>query len=104
MTHETPPASEHPGAMQAFRDQRLARTLFSSKLAAPIIRGDAVGRERLLGLLEQSRSAKLTLIQAAAGYGKTTLMAQWSKQLAQAGEAAGWINFDEQDNAPARLL
>jgi LuxR family maltose regulon positive regulatory protein len=104
MTHETPPASEGPGAMQTLRDQRLARMLFSSKLAAPIIRGDAVGRERLLGLLEQSRCAKLTLIQAAAGYGKTTLMAQWSKQLAQAGEAAGWINLDEQDNAPARLL
>ena len=82
----------------------VARTLLSAKLTPPILRGDAVGRHRLLALLERVQPSKLALIQAPAGYGKTTLMAQWFKHLRDAGEGVAWINVDEADNDTARLL
>jgi hypothetical protein len=54
--------------------------------------------------MEQTVRAKLLLIHAPAGYGKTTLMVQWFKQLKEAGEGVGWINLDERDNNPVTLL
>jgi len=84
--------------------EQLARTLLFAKLAPPVLRRDAIGRERLMQLLERALPAKLLFIHAPAGYGKTTLMVQWYKQLREAGEGAGWINLDERDNDPVTLL
>jgi LuxR family maltose regulon positive regulatory protein len=84
--------------------EQLARTLLFAKLAPPVLRSDVVGRERLFGLLERALLAKLLLIHAPAGYGKTTLMVQRFKQLKEAGEGVGWINLDERDNDPVTLL
>jgi len=38
---------------------------------------------------------------ASAGYGKTTLLAQWAKR---SGQAVAWVSVDEQDNDPKVLL
>jgi len=38
---------------------------------------------------------------ASAGYGKTTLLAQWAERSAQ---AVAWVSVDEQDNDPKVLL
>jgi LuxR family maltose regulon positive regulatory protein len=84
--------------------EQLARTLLFAKLAPPVLRGDVIGRARLLQPMEQTVRAKLLLIHAPAGYGKTTLMVQWFKQLKEAGEGVGWINLDERDNDPVTLL
>jgi LuxR family maltose regulon positive regulatory protein len=84
--------------------EQFARTLLLAKLTPPILRGDVVARERLLRLLEQAPLAKLLLIHAPPGYGKTTLMLQWVKQLKEAGEGVGWINLDGRDNDPVNLL
>lgn len=60
-------------------------------------------RERLQRGLQECR--KLTLISAPAGYGKTTLVAEW---IAPKGEAAAfkvaWLSLDETDNDPARFF
>ncbi|AMO24411.1 hypothetical protein UC35_18165 [Ramlibacter tataouinensis] len=48
---------------------------------------------------------KAVLVVAPAGYGKSTLMAQWFESLRGEQEAqASWLNLDENDNDPERLL
>jgi hypothetical protein len=84
--------------------EQLARTLLFAKLAPPVLRGDVIGRARLLQPIERAVRAKLLLIHAPAGYVKTTLMVQWFKRLKGAGEGVGWINLDERDNDPVTLL
>ncbi len=46
--------------------------------------------------------AKLILIEAPAGYGKTVLVTQWRAHIAQARSFA-WISLDEDDDEPGRL-
>src|SRR5580658_9683894 len=60
-------------------------------------------RHQLLALLQQNSHAKLVLIHAPAGFGKTTLMVQWHQQLAAAGQATGWITIDPEDNDAGRF-
>jgi LuxR family transcriptional regulator, maltose regulon positive regulatory protein len=56
----------------------------------------------LLELLGEALHRKGTLISAPAGYGKTTLLAQWRKA-EEAGLPFAWVSLDEQDNDPVRL-
>jgi LuxR family transcriptional regulator, maltose regulon positive regulatory protein len=70
-----------------------------------------------LGAREQVARARLPLpsalldgpvrcvtVIAPAGYGKSTLMAQWHEALVRTGVDAAWLNLDANDNHPARLL
>ncbi|MBV8158823.1 MAG: AAA family ATPase, partial [Dyella sp.] len=43
-------------------------------------------------------------VHAPAGFGKTTLLAQWHEQLRNNGVATAWITLDEADNDSARFL
>lgn len=60
-------------------------------------------RERLHRGLQECR--KLTLISAPAGYGKTTLMAEWiaTKEAAPFVKIA-WLSLEETDNDPAHFF
>jgi LuxR family maltose regulon positive regulatory protein len=42
----------------------------------------------------------LMLVSAPAGFGKTTLLAQW---LAESGMPVAWLSLEAQDNDPVRL-
>jgi LuxR family maltose regulon positive regulatory protein len=56
----------------------------------------------LLKLLKEASDCRLTLVSAAAGYGKTTLLSQWHR--AEDGSMPFvWVSLDEQDNDPVRL-
>jgi LuxR family maltose regulon positive regulatory protein len=59
-------------------------------------------RKRLLVLLEQGLDAKLTLVCAPAGFGKTTLIVQWHYSYPELPLA--WVALDEGDNEPLRFL
>src|SRR5689334_18040095 len=48
-----------------------------AKLHHPPTRADWVDREQLIARLERATQQPVTLIAAPAGYGKTTLLAQW---------------------------
>jgi LuxR family maltose regulon positive regulatory protein len=50
---------------------------------------------------------RLTLVSATAGFGKTTLVAEWLQSLQAVPEAApamGWLSLDDGDNDPARFI
>ncbi len=65
----------------------------------------ALDRHRLLALLEQHADAKLVLIHAPAGYGKSTFMTQWYRRLSATPQhgGTGWLWVDEDDNDPGRF-
>jgi LuxR family transcriptional regulator, maltose regulon positive regulatory protein len=71
-----------------------------TKCMIPPLRAQLLPRERLLGVLDQSRSVPLTLLSAPAGFGKTTLLSTWARE--SSGQIA-WLTLDEQDNDPARF-
>src|SRR5215204_7030863 len=79
-----------------------SRLVIKPKLRAPTPRSEQVIRPRLLELLGNAVDRKITLVSAPAGYGKTTLLAQWSHSVGDSLYFA-WVSLDEQDNDPARL-
>ena len=73
----------------------------ATKLHAPATRPDSVPRTALLsGLIGDA--AKLTLIGAPAGFGKTTLLADWRASPAERRPFA-WVSIDAGDNDPRRF-
>lgn len=55
-------------------------------------------RPRLLKRLDQVRLRRLAVVCAGAGFGKTTLLAQWHRQLIDQGERVAWLSLDEDDD------
>jgi LuxR family maltose regulon positive regulatory protein len=73
-----------------------------TKLHPPGARADGVPRTALVQRLAAVGDAKLVLVDAPAGFGKTTPVAQW-----RAGPAGhrpfAWLSLDPGDNDPGRL-
>ena len=59
----------------------VTRTLVTTKLRAPKARTKLVARPRLRGALGWNEGRKLTLVSAPAGFGKTTLLAEWTEDV-----------------------
>ena len=74
-------------------------TLLATKLHAPATRGQLVHRGALIEALSAGRQRKLTLLSAPAGWGKTTLLAQWVQGLPP-DQSFGWLSLDSSDNDP----
>ncbi|MCC7446993.1 MAG: AAA family ATPase [Anaerolineae bacterium] len=72
-----------------------------TKLYVPRVRRSHISRSHLLSVLDTGLDRKLILIAAAAGFGKTTLIADWASQYA---DDVCWYSLDEGDNDPARFL
>ena len=74
----------------------------ATKLYAPRRRRDLVRRPRLNSRRVTTHPPALTLVSAPAGFGKTTLLAEW---LATSGRGArvAWVSLDGRDN-DARLF
>lgn len=82
--------------------------LLETKFHVPAWRADGVARPRLLDQLHGGlcKRHKLTLISAPAGYGKTTLIAEWIAMPPPALplHKIAWLTLDEADNEPTRFL
>lgn len=74
--------------------------LLLTKFYIPPVRSALVRRDRLIEQLNQDIGSKLILICAPAGFGKTTLLNEWSRQ---ATMPVGWLSLDEADNDPSRF-
>ena len=73
-----------------------------TKLRAPPVKDGLLQRPDLLQRLRSGREGTLTLVSAPAGYGKTTLLAQWAAADADR-TAFAWVSLDARDSDPARL-
>ncbi len=76
-------------------------TILSTKLSIPPVRPVILSRNTLLQRLDQGLSSKLTLVSSPAGFGKTTLLAEWA---ACCPAPLGWVSLDETDNDPIRFF
>ena len=76
--------------------------LLATKSAPPAIRAQLVERAALIEILSTEPPRKLTLLSAPAGWGKTTLLAQWVSG-ADDSHRRGWLSLDASDNDPARF-
>ena len=74
----------------------MTRPLVATKLYVPRVRRGLVARPRLVDRL--GGDARLTLVSAPAGFGKTTLLASW---LGQADRRVAWLSLDASDDDPA---
>ena len=76
-------------------------TFLRSKLTPPRLRPSLIERSDLITRLNQGLNGDVTLISAPAGYGKTTLVADW---VGQAPLPMAWLSLDETDNEVAGFL
>ena len=80
--------------------------LLNTKLYLPLLRSPfLVPRPRLVEQLDAGLAGRLTLVSAPAGFGKTTLIADWirtRREISGVGLEAGtvfaWVSLDEADN------
>jgi LuxR family transcriptional regulator, maltose regulon positive regulatory protein len=79
----------------------LERTLLKTKLYLPKARPHRLHRPRLLLYLKDIPSYALTLVSAPAGFGKTSLLAEWAVQVEY---PVAWLSLDAGDNDPSRFL
>jgi LuxR family transcriptional regulator, maltose regulon positive regulatory protein len=97
----------------SYSEQHTSTTLpplLASRLSPPRLPVLLVERARLLALLDAGQKQKLTLLQAPAGFGKTTLVNQWlahrQEQVAVAAQnpsPVAWISLESDDNDPIRF-
>src|SRR5512147_532149 len=78
----------------------MARPLLETKFFAPRLRHGVLSRPRLSGRLGVAAQSKLTLIAAPAGFGKTTLLAEWLSGAPAGRPSTAWLSLDEADNEP----
>jgi len=96
--------------------------LVQTKLHPPLLREDVIHRPALLDALCRAvASYPLTLLSAPAGYGKTTLLADFGFRISDLGlggtsgdqirnsqsairNSLAWLTLDEEDNDPTRFL
>jgi LuxR family transcriptional regulator, maltose regulon positive regulatory protein len=88
-----PPAPPSPAGLE--RDALLA-----TKLHLPRARPGLVPRPRLLDQLDHGMTCELVLVCTPAGFGKTTLVADWART---SRRPVAWLSLDEADNDPVRF-
>jgi LuxR family transcriptional regulator, maltose regulon positive regulatory protein len=80
------------------------QALVTTKVRIPRTRPNLVERPRLRDVLVAGQGRRLTLVSAPAGFGKTTLLGEWAKDLSAAGRSVAWISLDGSDNDPTRFM
>jgi LuxR family transcriptional regulator, maltose regulon positive regulatory protein len=68
-------------------------SLVSTKFAPPRLGRKTVPRARLLERLREASHCRLVIVTGSAGFGKTTLLAQWRQELLQAGADVSWLDL-----------
>ncbi|MCV7440676.1 helix-turn-helix transcriptional regulator [Mycobacterium paraense] len=82
-----------------FGEAAARAVLLGTKLHIPTMGAQLVHRTTLVDVLSAGRHCKLTLLSAPAGWGKTTLLAQWALD-ADVDHRFAWLSLDTSDNDP----
>lgn len=83
---------------------QLHQGIIVTKLYPPAARSGLIPRRRLGEMLVQHGLPRLVLVTAAAGYGKTTLLAQCFDFLRREDYHCAWFSIDRSDSEPAEFL
>lgn len=70
------------------------------KVTPPRVARHQLVRPRLQGDDEKIRDFPVILVQAPAGFGKTSLLAQWRREHLAHGRVVAWLSAQAQDNVP----
>ena len=90
-----------PSAGPATRaDTSGADVLLATKLYVPRVQSGFVPRPRLVMRLDEGLARGLVLVCAPAGFGKTSLLADWTRG---GQRPVAWLSLDAGDNDPARF-
>src|SRR5262245_30370597 len=81
---------------------RFEPELVATKLHVPRLRPGVVPRRELVSRLVAERDRKLTLVCAPAGWGKSTLLAEWHSAPEETRPFA-WLSLDPADHDPVRF-
>ena len=79
-----------------------AAPLLVAKQHVPRTPAHAVGRQRLVERLRSPGPARMTVVVAPAGWGKTTLLGQWARDPHERRRIA-WVSLDHADDDPVRF-
>lgn len=73
----------------------------AAKIHRPLLRGDTLSRERLTGWLEEAARHRVAVVVGESGFGKTTLLADWSSQTSR---RTSWYRLETDDRDWLTLL
>jgi ATP/maltotriose-dependent transcriptional regulator MalT len=76
--------------------------MLAGKVAAPLVQPGTVTRARLLQQLDEDGARRLSVVVAPAGWGKTTLLAEWAR-MARNRDRVAWLTLEEADDEPNRF-
>ena len=76
----------------------------ASKLSPPSVTPSQVQRDAVCRAIVDARAARLVLVRAPAGFGKTTTLVQARERLAAQGVDTAWLTLDRADNDVPRFL
>ncbi|WP_449433179.1 LuxR C-terminal-related transcriptional regulator [Pseudomonas putida] len=99
-----PNALKHHDSAATDRGHITPAKVLQTKLSAPIAAPSHLVRGHLLDTMDSVANARLILVRAAAGFGKTTLLLQYRERCLAAGRSVQWLNLDKADNDIQRLI
>jgi len=100
----TPVSASHSAALELRSDESasIRRAHYPpsapTRFRPPTFNRPTVPRQRILDQLGSGPRPKLVLIHAPAGFGKSTLAAQWADTLTRQGLTTAWLAIDSDDN------
>ncbi|NKY47712.1 serine/threonine-protein kinase [Nocardia cerradoensis] len=97
------PALRTPGPSGLAQPATLPPTA-ATKFRPPTPAREPIPRPRLLDILRTGGRRRLAVIHGPAGFGKSTIAAQWRTELTADGIAVAWIGIDHDDDNEVWLL
>ena len=82
----------------------LLSALLTAKVNPPAVLAEHVPRAVLIDMVCSASTARLVVLRAPAGFGKTTVMSQARARLEELGVETAWLTLDRADNDVSRFM
>ncbi|WP_246246106.1 LuxR C-terminal-related transcriptional regulator [Paenibacillus lemnae] len=77
--------------------------MIQAKISRPVLKDNFIYRQQLMEQITLGSKGKITSVTAPAGYGKSTLLAQWVSGTTHDQQVHAWLTLDDRDNDPVRF-